>query len=58
MQACLKAQPPSWLYQAFTMPCAEIAAELSDWPRPEPAARLSSLFLAKDRDARASTQAG
>lgn len=54
----MKAQPPSWLYQAFTMPCAEIAAELSDWLRPEPAAQLSSLFLAKDRDARASTQAG
>lgn len=37
---------------------AEIAAELSDRPRPEPAAPLSSLILAKDRDVQASTQAG
>lgn len=58
VQACLKAQPPSRLYQASRMPSAEIAAHLSDWPRPEPAARLSCLSLAKDRDTRASTQAG
>lgn len=56
--ACLEAQPPPWLHQALITPRAEIAAKLSDWPRPEPAAPLSSLFLAKDRDMEASTQAG
>lgn len=40
------------------MPQAEIAAKLSAWPHPEPAVTLSSLFLAKDRDMEASTQAG
>lgn len=59
-QNCLKAQPPplSWLSQALIMPEAEIATELSDLPLPELAAQLSSLFVAKDRDMGASTQAG
>lgn len=40
------------------MPEAEIATELSGLPLPELAAWLSSLFVAKDRDMGASTQAG
>lgn len=59
-QKCLKAQPPplSWLSPALIMPEGEIATELSGPPLPELAARLSSLFAAKDRDMGASTQAG
>ena len=40
------------------MPEAAITTELSDLPLPELAAQLSSLFVAKDRDMGASTQAG
>jgi len=50
----LGAQPPpppgAWLPQALIMPVAETATELSGPLLPELAARLSSLFVAKDRD--------
>lgn len=52
------ASPSSWLSQALIMPVAETATELSGLPLPDLAARLSSLFVAKDRDMGASTQAG
>lgn len=48
------AQPPpppgAWLPQALIMPVAKTATELSGPLLPELAARLSSLFVAKDRD--------
>lgn len=52
------ASPSTWLSQALIMPAAETATELSGPPLPELAAQLSSLFVTKDRDMGASTQAG